>query len=401
MKCAIDILLDYCKNNWDTIIELEKYKWIAVEIFQNNYNRIFDKTEKLDVVLKDAFSGEYNLFYFAQKDSLISNAKYAADDVREALSILYDKENRSLEERVKIYREMFREITIRNNSMGYFSGQTKSHKQDDRTISVLLFLRYPEEYYIYMSSIFEEASTQLTSEYCYHRTKIENVNNLQNFFKFCNDVKYFLMQDNDLINRHNQFIKSNNIKDYSKGNLLTQTFLYSICRHRKAKTNYAEYNILDSTKIDLLTPPGIEFKRLGCNVDYVKETERQIALGRQGEFFVVAHENKRLRNLGLKCKHISIEKGGDGCGYDIFSYEDDGITPRYIEVKTTLSDFSSPFYMSQREIEFSKQERDKYYLYRVYNFDANQKRGEIDIIKGSMEKYAEYPTQYKIALKKL
>ena len=98
-----------------------------------------------------------------------------------------------------------------------------------------------------------------------------------------------------------------------------------------------------------------------------------------------------------ECIHKSIERGGDGYGYDILSYNDDG-SERYIEVKTTKGDFNTPFYLSARELEFSKLHKDNYYLYRVYDYSLENKTGKITIIKGSMEEYANYPIQYRIAL---
>ena len=71
-----------------------------------------------------------------------------------------------------------------------------------------------------------------------------------------------------------------------------------------------------------------------------------------------------------------------------------------IEVKTTKGDFNTPFYLSDRELEFSKQHKDNYYLYRVYDYSLENKTGKIAIIKGSMEEYANYPIQYRIALNK-
>ena len=69
------------------------------------------------------------------------------------------------------------------------------------------------------------------------------------------------------------------------------------------------------------------------------------------------------------------------------------------QVKTTSSGFSTPFYMSHREMEFSRLHKDNYYIYRVYNYNATKKSGNIAIIKGDVAEYGSYPVQYRIAIK--
>lgn len=398
MKYKIAPLLDWYKKDWRRLSELEKYKWKAVKTFQDNYDRIFDKTEKLHSVLRVAFKDTKNLFYYAQLDSLISNAEYAADDIREALHILFD-ESRDLEYRVQEYRKKFHDITIRNNSAGHFHGQTKTKTQDDRTISIYLALRYPGKYYFYMSSIFEKVAKLLEYEYRYIRTEKGDISNLRNFFTLCDEVRLSITQDNELMNLYKLFLNSPDIYNDSTANLLTQTFIYSICRHLQKESKYVEYKTLDKNRAKLLLPPKPTFKKSSHDIDYIKEAKSQSTLGKLGEDFVVAQENKRLELLGLKCIHKSREKGGDGYGYDILSYDDKGENMRYIEVKTTKSGFSSPFYMSSKEVEFSSQHADNYYLYRVYNYDINRNDGEIMVIKGDMTDYAKVPIQFRIALK--
>lgn len=73
---------------------------------------------------------------------------------------------------------------------------------------------------------------------------------------------------------------------------------------------------------------------------------------------------------------------GDGLGYDISSINDDG-SPRYIEVKTTSGDFNQPFYMSKNERHFFEEYEDSAFIYRVYNFNRETRRGDVRIISQS------------------
>ena len=58
---------------------------------------------------------------------------------------------------------------------------------------------------------------------------------------------------------------------------------------------------------------------------------------------------------------------GDGLGYDIRSYEEDG-SERWIEVKTTRGGNATPFYLTRNENEVAKERPDAFRLYRLYDF---------------------------------
>lgn len=57
-----------------------------------------------------------------------------------------------------------------------------------------------------------------------------------------------------------------------------------------------------------------------------------------------SQENKKLQRLNLKkvAEHVAITQG-DGLGYDIKSYDENG-NEIYIEVKTTTQNFGTSFY---------------------------------------------------------
>jgi len=121
-------------------------------------------------------------------------------------------------------------------------------------------------------------------------------------------------------------------------------------------------------------------------------------LGRLGEEFVEAYERQRLMDVGRpdlagKVERIS-ETRGDGAGYDVLSFEDDG-AERYIEVKTTNSGKNYPFYISTNELDFSEDFSEKYYLYRVFNFKKSPK---LFMLRGSLKgRYEVTPTVFRVS----
>ena len=106
-----------------------------------------------------------------------------------------------------------------------------------------------------------------------------------------------------------------------------------------------------------------------------------------GELFILRSEFDFLKlngkdDLANKIQHISVEIG-DGLGYDILSYDLFG-KEKKIEVKTTRSDISRPFYLTRNELEVSSKNPENYYLYRLFDFDSNLNKGKYYIITGDL-----------------
>lgn len=109
--------------------------------------------------------------------------------------------------------------------------------------------------------------------------------------------------------------------------------------------------------------------------DYIKEHIRNTDIGERGEKLVFEQEKKKLLQAVKDKKIHSIDNllkwaslDDDSLGYDILSYDVDAKQPIYIEVKTTTGNKLTPFYMSEGEIKFSKDNASRYQLYRIYNF---------------------------------
>ncbi len=90
-------------------------------------------------------------------------------------------------------------------------------------------------------------------------------------------------------------------------------------------------------------------------------------VGALGEQAVLDAERKRLRRLGFRdqarqVQRISLQSVGEG--YDILSFENDGVTKRYLEVKATIG--ASPIVdISRGEWEAAQKHGRHYYLVRV------------------------------------
>jgi len=115
--------------------------------------------------------------------------------------------------------------------------------------------------------------------------------------------------------------------------------------------------------------------RKGVKRNYAEREESNRKLGKAGETYILRFEEERLKKAGCSGLASKIEwvadTQGDGLGYDISSFNEDG-SSRLIEVKTTRGGKHQPFIITQSELEFSNSE-EGYYLYRVYDFDREPK----------------------------
>lgn len=133
-------------------------------------------------------------------------------------------------------------------------------------------------------------------------------------------------------------------------------------------------------------------------VDYAKQTKVNQALGLAGETFIVTIEQDKLKNAGkpelaTKVHHTSVEDG-DGAGYDIQSFDEEG-NQIFIEVKTTTKGQQEPFFVTKNEVAVSKQLAETYWIYRVFEFSMDSNQGKLYRVSGAIdESFDLTPTIY-------
>lgn len=142
------------------------------------------------------------------------------------------------------------------------------------------------------------------------------------------------------------------------------------------------------------------FEAIARKFDVAKRDARNKALGDSGEEYVVALEERRLKARGLTEKVGPViwvaRKQGDGLGYDIRSFADDG-TEIFIEVKTTRGDIHAPFFLTERERAVAAKKGEQYRLYRVFAFGREPK---IYVIRGPLETQLNLkPTAYRVTVR--
>lgn len=110
--------------------------------------------------------------------------------------------------------------------------------------------------------------------------------------------------------------------------------------------------------------------------DVAQRDERNRALGKAGERIVLESERLSLRLAGRRELAEKVRwtanEDGDGYGYDIHSFAEDG-SDRLIEVKTTNGWERTPFHITRNELQVADDCRDSWQLIRIWDFARKPK----------------------------
>lgn len=177
----------YFPSHWED----EKYKWEAIQHFQDHWDI---DAENFGEMFKEATEKTSNLLasgYAYPRSMMINFAR--ADDaaVRRMFRDLYD-ESHDLAARVDAFQTAAEEIRAK-----YDDGTWRKHYQNTNAISVYLWLRYPETYYIYKYEIYRDVAAELNSEYRPKRNG--SVDSLIGGFKMYDEVCKAVSEDAEVV----------------------------------------------------------------------------------------------------------------------------------------------------------------------------------------------------------
>ena len=210
-------------EHYKSILEKERwtkedYKWIAIKHFQNHWDI---NASNFSEMLAESLKKTHNLLasmsnyprrmikLFADKDP---------EAVRAMFMNLYDESLDVLEriEKFSSEAEMIREK--------YDEGYWSQHFQSANAISVYLWLRYPDTYYIYKYSIVSKVAKALESDLGPKRGSFESILDM---YKLYNEINTYVKKDAELTSLFKSLLTEEHYEDeYFK--TLTQDFCLSI-----------------------------------------------------------------------------------------------------------------------------------------------------------------------------
>ncbi len=166
----------YFPSHWKD----EKYKWEAIQHFQNHWNI---DAENFGDMFKQATDKTFNLLasgYAYPRGMIINFAKADDEGTRSMFRALFD-ESVDLTVRIEAFLASSEEMRSK-----YDDGTWGKHYQNTNAISTYLWLRYPDKYYIYKYELFKAAATELSADYM--PKKNGSVENLIGGFKMYDEI---------------------------------------------------------------------------------------------------------------------------------------------------------------------------------------------------------------------
>lgn len=176
---------DFVSSNWDK----EKYKWEAIKCFQDNWDV---NAEDFAGMLKRSLAKTYNLLLSMNNfpGKMIQGfANAYPEDVRSMYIDLFD-ETKDVCDRIAAFKASSDALLAKMNT------GAAQHYQYENAISVYLWMRYPDKYYIYKYGEIKKVSDQLKSDYQFKKGAYAE--NIRNFLKFYDELNVELKKDSEL-----------------------------------------------------------------------------------------------------------------------------------------------------------------------------------------------------------
>ena len=221
------IITEYKKQFIQSQWLKEKFKWEAVKCFQDNWDI---STDNFTEMLINSLAKTGNLLSSKNnfpKDTIINLAKFYPNEVRKMFIELFD-ESKNIYERISTFKENSEALFKKPQKIG------NSHYQTENAITIYLWLKYPDKYYIYKFSEVVAVSNELESNYIFKRG--EFANNIENFFDFYDEICSKLQSDTELKSMLNSVITDTCYSD-PKLKTLTNDVGFFISRYYNNENN--------------------------------------------------------------------------------------------------------------------------------------------------------------------
>lgn len=189
----------------------EKYKWEAIEHFKKHWDI---HAEDFATMFAKATEKTFNLLASAKnfpRGMIIEFAKADNEAVRVMFSNLYD-ENIALVERVEKFQ-----VTVENIRLKYNQGNWQQHFQNSMAISTYLWLKNPEQYYIFKYSACRIVAIELESDFI--PKKGYTAENFVGNAKLLDEIGSVIEQDKELVELYYHTLKESGYEKHSIKNL--------------------------------------------------------------------------------------------------------------------------------------------------------------------------------------
>lgn len=176
---------DFIPKTWKN----EKYKWVAIKHFQDNWDvKAADFAEMLECSLAKTINLLASMNNYPAKMIKLF-AKSAPENVRAMFIALFD-ESKDVVERIIAFKDQSSILLERYGNGG------NQHYQYENAVSTYLWLHFPDKYYIYKYGEVKVVADELESNYQFKKGNYAD--NLRNFYSFYNEICDYIKNDTDL-----------------------------------------------------------------------------------------------------------------------------------------------------------------------------------------------------------
>lgn len=271
-EAKLRAIIQAYKDGFGQIREQEKYKWVAVMHFQENWD--IDAID-FPAMLRESLGKTKNLLgsvNFFPRRMIWELANIDPLRVKEMYLALFD-ESIPVAERIESFAGAADELFQRHEA----AGTGGSHYQTTNAISTYLTLRYPGRYYIYKYTKAKEFAKAISYG---EGPRKGDVRSVVSYFNMCNAIREIIVADETLMELSQSSLGPAHYEDLA-GNLLVDDIVYALSGHGllldKWWPSIHEYNpqIDKATWDALLRDPSV------FNADSLAIMKRMLDIGGQ------------------------------------------------------------------------------------------------------------------------
>lgn len=237
----IEILSEY-KNEFHARWNYEMYKWELIQQFQNNWNI---NAENFHDMLEQALPNTnlLNSANFFPRLMILAFAKIVPEEVRAMFKNLFD-ESQDLEQRLKNFKQSADKIKNEN-------GDWTSHYQQENVMSIYLWLKYPEKYFIYKFSECKHFAEELNNDFIPKKGLAEK--NVAGCFDFYRKLTNLVKEDKEMTDMFENALTPECYPDENYNTLIADIVFFA---GQKQNKNKQSLSFLE----DALNNTNINFK---------------------------------------------------------------------------------------------------------------------------------------------
>lgn len=214
----------------------EKYKWQAVQHFQNHWDV---QAKDFPAMLREALDKTENLLVSSgnfPRNMIEQYAVKESDRVRSMFVTLFD-ESKAVFTRIDTFKNQATQLQQQ------YPEQGKNHYQNENVITTYLWLRYPDTYYIYKYSEARAVSATLESDLTIKKGAYAA--NIQNSIALYNEISDRLSQDQELIQLFQSLITDDLYSDPKLRTLTVDLGYYIANKYHTRQTNESKWKHSD------------------------------------------------------------------------------------------------------------------------------------------------------------